>query len=111
MKANREIRDVEHLLPRIKKIIENIYDKRLVDIILYGSFARNDADSDSDIDIMLILKGDVDTMKEMNKIHNDVYEIELETGELISVYPVAEEEFNNSIWPLYYHVKKEGVKI
>ena len=107
----RRIKDVEHLLPKIKKIIEDIYGQRLVDIILYGSFARNGATQDSDIDIMITLKGDVDTIREMNRIHDDVYEIELESNELITVYPVAEEEFNNSIWPLYYHVKREGVKI
>ena len=36
-----------------------------MDIILYGSFARNSAGKDSDIDIAVVLRGEVDTVKEI----------------------------------------------
>jgi hypothetical protein len=35
----------------------------------------------------------------------------LETSELISVYPISEKEVENSVWPLYYHIRTEGIKI
>jgi len=111
MKTVRNITEIKPFLPKIRKIIKSIYGNRLVDIILYGSFARNKASQESDIDILTILKGDVNRIIEINKIQNELYKIELETGELISVYPVSEEEYNTSVWPLYYYARKEGIKI
>lgn len=109
--GSRGIKDVEHLLSRVKKIIEDIYGGRLVDIILYGSFARNGATPDSDIDIAVVLKGVVDVMKEIDRISDSLYMLELEYGELISVYPMSLEELEDTVWPLYYHIRTEGVKI
>jgi predicted nucleotidyltransferase len=103
--------EIKHLLPRIRKILERIYGDRLVDAILYGSFARNTPTEDSDIDIAVVLKGNVDKAKEIDKIYDILYELILETGELISVYPLSEQEIGNLIWPLHHHIRMEGVKI
>ena len=111
MKGKRTIKEIEYLLPQIRKLLTKIYGKRLVDIILYGSFARNSAGKESDIDIAVVLRGEVDTVKEISRICDELYNLELETGELISVYPLSEEEIKNSVWPLYYHIKAEGRKI
>ena len=111
MKQNRGIVDVEHILPKIKKIIEDMYGERLVDIILYGSFARNGATPDSDIDIAVVLKDEVAVMKEIDRISDSLYPLALEYGELISVYPMSREELEDTVWPLYYHIRTEGVKI
>jgi predicted nucleotidyltransferase len=111
MKSKRTKREIEPLLPQIRKILERIYRDRLVDIILYGSFARNRATTDSDIDIAVVLKGSVDAVKEIDRIYDELYDLMLETGELISVYPLSEEEIEGSNWPLYYHIKTEGIKI
>jgi len=111
MKVKRTTREIENLLPQIRILLEKIYGVRLADIILFGSFARNRAGKDSDIDIAVVLKGDVDTVKEISRISPELYNLELKTGELISVYPLSDEEIKNSVWPLYYHIKTEGIKI
>ena len=111
MKGKRTTRQIEHLLPRIRKILESIYGNTLVEVILYGSFARNTPTKDSDIDIAVVLKGKVNKAKEINKIYDAVYELMLETGELISVFPISEHEVGNSVWPLYHHIRTEGKKI
>lgn len=58
-----------------------------------------------------MLKGNVDKAKEIDKIYDVLYELILETGELISVYPLSEEEIGNLIWPLHHRIRMEGVKI
>lgn len=58
-----------------------------------------------------MLKGNVDKAKEIDKIYDVLYELILETGELISVYPLSEEEIRNLIWPLHHHIRMDGVKI
>jgi len=111
MKGKRTIRQIQHLLPRIKKILENIYGEALVEVILYGSFARNTPTEDSDIDIAVVLKGKVNKVKEIDKIYDAMYDLMLETSELISVFPISEHEVGNSVWPLYHHIRTEGRKI
>jgi predicted nucleotidyltransferase len=102
---------IEPLLPRIRKILGDLYGDRLVSVILYGSFARDKATEDSDIDIAVVLKGKVDWFKENRRINDALYELELEAEELISVFPVTPQKLSRSDWPLYCHVRKEGIKI
>lgn len=111
MKAKRAIKDIEHILPRIKEILKRFYGNRLDGIIVYGSFAINKATEDSDIDIAIVLKGKVNKIKEIDKIHDLIYPLSLEYGELISVNPISTEELEDTEWPLYYHIKNEGIKV
>jgi len=111
MTLRRTIGEIEPLLPRIKKLLERIYGDRLVEVILYGSFAKSTPTEDSDIDVAVVLKGEVYKAKEIDTIYEVLYELMLETGEFISVFPLSEEEVGNSVWPLYHHIRTEGIKI
>ncbi len=111
MKYKRATKDVQALLLGIRDLLERIYGDRLVDIFLYGSFARNNATKESDIDIAIVLKGEVNKAKEIDRMYDVLYDLMLETGELISLYPLSEDEIENSIWPLYYHIRTEGIRI
>ncbi len=110
MKTKRAIKDIKHILPRIKKILKKAYGQRLDGLIVYGSFAMDKATEDSDIDVAVALKGKVDKVKEIDKIHDLINPLSLEYGELISVNPISTEELEDTEWPLYYHIKNEGVK-
>jgi len=111
MKAKKEIKDIEDILTQIKKILKGVYGESLKDIILYGSYVSDTANEDSDIDIAVVLKGKVNKTEEIDRIYELLYDLMLETGELISVYPVSEEEIDNTVWLLYKHIRTVGVKI
>jgi len=111
MKNRRTAKEIENLLPAIKKVLQKIYDDRLSDVILYGSFAKNQAKQDSDIDLAVVLKGMVNKPKEIDRIHDCLYDLMLESDESISVFPLSDKEIKNKSWPLYYHIKKEGRRI
>lgn len=110
MKVKRTIKNIKDLLPKIRELLERIYGDRLMEVFLYGSFARNKAMKESDIDIAVVIRGRVNKAKEIDKIYDVLYDLMLETGELISVNPLSDEEIKNSIWPLYYHIRTEGIK-
>lgn len=110
MKVKRTIKNIKDLLPKIRELLERIYGDRLMEVFLYGSFARNKAMKESDIDIAVVIRGRVNKTKEIDKIYDVLYDLMLETGELISVNPLSDEEIKNSIWPLYYHIRTEGIK-
>ena len=92
--------------------IEKIFSSSLRKIILYGSYARGDYNSNSDIDIM-ILTSLLDT--EIKKIENEVYDIafefEMKNEVIISINIKNEEHFNYWLGalPYYDNVKKEGI--
>jgi len=109
-KKFRTLKDIEPLLRRIRRRLEEIYGQRLKHVAIYGSFARGMGTEDSDIDVVAVLEGSIDRIQEINNIQEAIYELELESGELISIYPITEEELENSVWPLYRHMK-EGVRI
>jgi predicted nucleotidyltransferase len=111
MKTVRRKKEIERLLPEIRKVLKKTYADRLIAVIIYGSFVRNKATKKSDIDIAVVLKGKVNKGKEIDTIYEVLYDLELETDELISVYPLSENELKNSVWPLYQHIKTEGIKI
>ena len=59
--------------------------------ILYGSQARNEARSDSDIDLLILLDGEKMTLKDEESITLPLYELELKTG--VSISPTKLPEY------------------
>ncbi len=80
-------------------------------IILFGSHARGDAKKDSDWDILILLNKPSVSLKDEQKFRHKLYDIELETGEVISTFVYSLEEWNGkmSVTPLYQSVKNDGV--
>lgn len=90
--------------------LQELYGDRLVGLILYGSYARGDADDGSDIDVVVILSGDVVPCEEIDRISDLKTYILLEYNELIAVYPVSVDKFETVKSPLILNVKREGVE-
>lgn len=111
MRKNRGIKEIDHLFPKIKEYLRKVYGDKLEAIILYGSFAKNKATEDSDIDIAIILKEDINPSKEVDKINDFISDLGLEYNEFITILPLSLQEVENSIWPLYRSLHKEGIRL
>ncbi len=79
--------------------------------ILYGSQARNEARSDSDIDLLILLDGEKITLKEEEAITLPLYELELKTGISISPMVMLKKLWENRPFktPFYINVTNEGI--
>lgn len=101
--------EIKKAVEEFKKEIEKLYGKRLKRVILYGSYARGDATEDSDIDLLIVLEGNVIPGEEIDRMIDIITEINLKYGMLISVYPVSEKDYTNVNSPLLINVRREGV--
>ena len=83
------------------------------EVYLYGSRARNEAKPLSDWDLLILLNVSEVPFALETKIMDEFYEIELETGEIVSplIYP-KEVWFNHyHQTPLFENIKKEGIRL
>jgi len=81
-------------------------------VILYGSRARGDERPDSDWDVLVLTDYPVTVEKE-RAFRNNLFELELETGEPFSVFVFSENEWESRqrITPFYLNICKEGIQI
>jgi len=100
---------IKEILNEFKEEIEKLYGNRLKNVILYGSWARGEANDESDIDLVIVLEGRVIPGREIDRMIDVITEINLKYGALISVFPVSEEEYSTVNSPLLINVRKEGI--
>jgi predicted nucleotidyltransferase len=98
-----------NILTRIKEIV-SIYEPEAT-VILYGSFARGEQKESSDIDILILVNKEKITYSDEKRIKYPLYELEFETGILISpiIFSRKDWEIRHKITPFYKNVKREGI--
>ncbi len=89
----------------------NIIDPS-AEVILYGSRARGEERADSDWDIIVLTDCGVDSNTE-RKFRNNLYDLELETGEPFSIFVYSKNDWHTrqKITPFYQNVTLEGMRI
>lgn len=104
--------NIEKILHELKKGLQAIYGDQLKAVILFGSYARGDEHPpDSDIDVMIVLRGEFDYWK-MDELSSElVANLSLENDVLISTKITSETKYAESKMPLYINVRKEGVLV
>ena len=101
----------QQLLAEIKRLV--LLQEPGAEIILYGSHARGDYHTESDIDILILLKKDTVSYLDEKRISYPLYELELGTSQVIS--PIIKsrktwyEKYPNTA--LFINIKREGIKI
>jgi tRNA nucleotidyltransferase (CCA-adding enzyme) len=101
----------KEILQEIKRLIlEKDSDAK---IYLYGSRARGTSRDDSDWDILILLNRDKITPEVEHEITDPLYDLEFETGEVISPMIYSEKEWftKYSVTPFYHNVMKEGGRL
>lgn len=91
--------------------IRELYGEELEEIILYGSRARGDADEESDIDLLVVLKDFDDFWKEFRKISDLSSEVSYNYEVVLSAIPVKRKDYEFQMSPLMLNVRREGIAI
>ena len=99
---------ISDTVQKCKVILERHYGSQFRGLVLYGSAARDQADVESDIDVLVLLSEPVEYVRELRRIIDLLYPIQLETERLISAKPAPVDAFEDGKWQLYRTAKKEG---
>ncbi len=102
------------MVDKIEKELQAIFGNKLTEIILYGSYARNDESNDSDIDIIVLVDDDRRQLKDYRDKVSDIrVNLSLEYDVVISILVKSYSHFTKylNILPFYSTVNSEGVEI
>lgn len=102
---------VQKVLKKLKKELLHIYGEQLDSIILYGSRARSDARPDSDIDILLVIKGDFNYIELLKRSDDLAATLSLENDIVISRAFVSEKDYKERQTPFLMNVRREGIPV
>ena len=92
--------------------VKKIYGGHLCKVILYGSYARGDFSTDSDVDIMILLDiSDLELKEYSQQLSYMTYDFNLDNE--LDIKPIAKSEQHFKKWianyPFYANIHKEGV--
>jgi predicted nucleotidyltransferase len=102
---------VRPILAELHTRLETLYGERLEQVILFGSQARGDAVEGSDIDVMIVLKGDVNVGEEISRCSEVTAELCLAHDVLIQKVFMSSERFAEGASRLLENVCREGIPI
>jgi uncharacterized protein len=105
------LNNINPTLNELKLGLKKLYGDRLVRLILFGSHARGEANPDSDIDLLAVLKSPVSQVQEIFYMSNLRVKILLEHDELVSIIPVTEEDFSKRNVGFLRNIRKEGIEL
>jgi len=102
---------LQAILTELQSCFKGLYGERLVQMVLYGSQARKDAEPGSDIDVLVILKGPVNPGDEIKRTGETVADLSLKHNEVISCLFMDQERFMHRNGPLLRNIRREGIAL
>ncbi|MEM8504178.1 MAG: nucleotidyltransferase domain-containing protein [Cyanobacteria bacterium P01_D01_bin.1] len=102
---------LEEILNKLRGQLESMYEERLVSLVLFGSQARREATSDSDIDVLIVMNGELDVPKEQKKLSEFLAALCLEYDTLIVCVWTEVHNWQSRQSPLFINIRREGVVV
>jgi predicted nucleotidyltransferase len=108
MKAKTPTR-IKKLLKDLKKGLVPIYGNRLKGLYLYGSYARGDYRSGSDVDVMILLNDYQSYWEELRRSTELASDVSLKYNVTVSRLIMKEIQWKKSDMPVLRNIRREGV--
>lgn len=102
---------ITNILAELRQHLERFYGSRLRSVWLYGSHARGDAQPGSDLDVLVVLDGDVNPGEEIARTGRVVSELSLRNNIVLSCLFVSADRYATEQSPILVNVRREGVAV
>ena len=102
------------LFSEINQNMKKLFGNKLQQIFLFGSYARNEQDSESDIDFFVLVNDTEENLEKFKyKISDIMNKLTLNFNILVSITEETTERFSKylEVLPFYKNVKNEGIII
>jgi predicted nucleotidyltransferase len=106
-----EFRKARTALRVFKSELAELYSENAPEIRIYGSFARGQPNSASDIDVLLLFPKEIHPGEEIRRVNWILADLNLRFQVLISVLPANKNELKSSSTPFWENVRRESVSI
>lgn len=110
----RTKQEVAAIIAELYNRVGLLFPQDRIEAILFGSYARGDADSGSDIDVMLLVDASRQDISARNwQVGNLAAELLLDYGVVVSPIVENREYFNTNLhlFPFFRNIENEGVRI
>ena len=91
----------------VRRIVEGVHPQR---IILFGSAARGDMRSDSDLDVLVVMPEGVHRRRTAQELHERLFGFPLLVDILVAT-PVDLEKHQDNLGLVYHRILREGREI
>jgi uncharacterized protein len=102
---------VKRLVDQVKANLHEVYGEGIKRVILYGSYARDEATKDSDVDVLVLTDPSLKPFEVRKSLSGLLFDMLMDEGELVSVIVIPEDYFDEHNLPFMLNVRKEGVAI
>ena len=102
---------ISKILEKTKTFLQKTYQENLDKVILFGSRARGDHHSDSDLDILIVLKQPFNYSQEIERTSIFIAELSLECDLVISRVFAESNDFYSKNTPFFINVRREGISL
>jgi len=93
----------------LEKGLKALYGERFRGLLLYGSYARGDQREGSDVNLLLLLVGPVNTVQEILHLETVAWPLSLEATLTLSVMPASIEDFEQAESIFLRTVRREAI--
>jgi predicted nucleotidyltransferase len=99
------------ILAELKAGLQEIYGPRLRDVILFGSYARGEAEPDSDIDVAVVLDDYESVFQETQRTGELTDSLSLDNNTVVSLLYLRRQDAQTPWQPVHLNLRREGVPV
>lgn len=99
------------ILNELQLALSQALGDKLHQVILFGSYSRGEARPDSDLDVLIVVKGEFDYASLIRQTSELAAKISLEHDIVISRAFVSRDQFRNEQLPFLINIRREGIPI